>query len=408
MRMAGGILAVLLAYCVSAIHGAEPPLRFGREALLEAIKEPVTIDFNETPLSDVVAAIRDRQRIQIVVDKRSLDDVGISLDSPVTLRLRGVSLRTALKFLLRDYELSWVIRDGLLEITTPETANELAEARVYPVGDILLPSRGTGYRRGSLPTGMPSSYPDFDSLLELVTCTVSPESWDAGSFGPLFPVGSCLVITQTASVHEEIAALFDGLRKARQGSPVLAIDARWLLLPPGTLPAGMTEANLPAIDPAALDALARDAPGYRVRLGSLSGQWVHAAGGIRQTQVTGTAPVVDHGAGYRPETEAVNVGVLLELRAVISPDSDQVEVELAGTVTAPPDQANGSTANPSPADVSAGGVDRPALRTEQWATVVRLPRGRPVLVGSVSRIASAESNAGSQPQLHLFLSVEPE
>ena len=58
--------------------------------------------------------------------------------------------------------------------------------------------------------------PDFDSLIELITSTVKPTTWDAvggpGSIAP-FETNLSLVISQTQEVHEEVADLLEQLRR---------------------------------------------------------------------------------------------------------------------------------------------------------------------------------------------------
>ncbi len=60
------------------------------------------------------------------------------------------------------------------------------------------------------------SQADFDSLIELITSTVKPTSWDAvggpGSIAP-FQTNLSLVISQTQEVHEEIVDLLEQLRR---------------------------------------------------------------------------------------------------------------------------------------------------------------------------------------------------
>jgi hypothetical protein len=68
-----------------------------------------------------------------------MEAVGIGPDVPVTRNLSGVSLRSALRLMLKDLELTYVIRDEVLLITTPEEAIAQLATRVYPVADLVLP-----------------------------------------------------------------------------------------------------------------------------------------------------------------------------------------------------------------------------------------------------------------------------
>jgi len=86
----------------------------------EALRSETNLDFVETPLSDVIDYLKDYHHIEIQINRKVLDDVGIASDTPITRKLKGVSLRSALRLMLRDLNLTYVIDDGVLLITTPE------------------------------------------------------------------------------------------------------------------------------------------------------------------------------------------------------------------------------------------------------------------------------------------------
>ncbi len=90
--------------------------------IADALRSPTVLEFVETPLADVIDYLKDLHGIEIQVDKKALEDVGIGTDAPVTKHLKGISLRSALRLLLRDLDLTYMIEDEVLLITTPEEA----------------------------------------------------------------------------------------------------------------------------------------------------------------------------------------------------------------------------------------------------------------------------------------------
>ena len=90
--------------------------------IAEALKRPTTIEFVETPLKDVVDYLKDLHHIEIQLDSAALKDAGIDESTQVTKNLKGVSLRSALKLLLDELKLKWVIHNEVLLITSPEKA----------------------------------------------------------------------------------------------------------------------------------------------------------------------------------------------------------------------------------------------------------------------------------------------
>ena len=91
------------------------------------------------PLKDVVHYLSDLHGIPIVLATKKLEEAGVSSDIPVTKTLRGVTLRSALRLLLKDLELSYLIQDEVIQITTPGDAAAQLTTKVYPVGDLVVP-----------------------------------------------------------------------------------------------------------------------------------------------------------------------------------------------------------------------------------------------------------------------------
>ncbi len=73
--------------------------------------------------------------------------------------------------------------------------------------------------------------PDFDSLIQLITTTIKPDSWqETGGPGSVaqFETNLSLVITQTQEVHEQIADLLDQLRRLQDLQ--VTIEVRFITL----------------------------------------------------------------------------------------------------------------------------------------------------------------------------------
>ncbi len=136
------------------------------------------------------------------------------------LRVAGgrFSLEAAFSACLQPYELTWIIRDDVIWITTKASADDIAvngEVRVYPVADLV------GHVWSPANSNQAT---DNDSLIQLIHGTIAPTTWSGGS-GPASDIQSfngSLVICQTWSVHEEIGLLLTALRKAKLASKPVA------------------------------------------------------------------------------------------------------------------------------------------------------------------------------------------
>ena len=110
------------------------------QKIYAVLDEPVSrFEFTETPLRDVIVQIRDAQGIPVELDVKALEDAGIDLDTPITQNLSGISLRSALRLLLGNIDLTYLIKDEVLLITTKEKAQENLVVKVYPVADLVMP-----------------------------------------------------------------------------------------------------------------------------------------------------------------------------------------------------------------------------------------------------------------------------
>src|SRR5262249_4639640 len=102
-------------------HRADP-----RDASIRAALDQKTdIKFIETPFSGVIDDLQQRHAIEIQMDLRALDDARIPRDTPVSKSVKGVTLRSALNILLDDLDLTYVVQNGVLKITSESEAQKL-------------------------------------------------------------------------------------------------------------------------------------------------------------------------------------------------------------------------------------------------------------------------------------------
>jgi len=169
--------------------------------LLSALEHPVKLDMKDVPLKEVVAFLRDYlgNELQIQLNYRALEDAGVSGDTPITIQVENISLKSALKLLCEPWDMQYLVHDEYLSLTTQDDAEAHLKTRIYPVADIV----------GD----------DYDSLFDVLKTTVSPPSWDLvggpGTVSPL-PAAGSMVISQTQEVHDAVLKLLRGLRAAKR------------------------------------------------------------------------------------------------------------------------------------------------------------------------------------------------
>lgn len=291
----------------------------------------------------------------------------------------------------------------------------------------------------------------IDQLINVIVSTVDQSSWSEnakGGEGEIQPYGNSLVIWQSRNAHSQIEGLLDSLAKNQADQKTLTIDARWLLLSSDELDELMTgESSPPTVDRELLAKFTRRGTSLRGITNCFSGQLVYLISGTRRNNVSSWLPVVgsietpyqreqlvanrgkvrvqfaqnqrsgsatvEHGSsvGYQPVITTNNSGALLEIRPTKVRGIEEAVVDLKSTITVEgqQDRENSDfskrTGSPQPPY-----VDLVAIDTQELTTTLRMPLGKPVLVGGMTHIApqsngQSQDTAGENAQLYLVLEV---
>ena len=214
------LLAVTLAASLTAAVTpltAQVSLRIeaayaGPSPLEQLLSSRVSLSSGELSIEGLAELLRHQFSINVRLDRRALDDVGLSPETTVSaFDLSNVVLEQALFDVLNERDLDFWVYDEVLVITTPEEAENNLQTRVYPVADLVI----VGESKRALTD---RQMDDYDTLIETIISTIAPDTWDeaggAGSIEP-FPVSRALVISQTRDVHRQIGPLLETLRHAK-------------------------------------------------------------------------------------------------------------------------------------------------------------------------------------------------
>jgi general secretion pathway protein D len=246
----------------------------------EKLKKQVDVRFNNVSLGEVMQTLSATTGVNIFLDPQGLHAEGVTTDNPISINLtQPVSLRSALNLILNPLRLNYSIQNEVLRITSAAVEEQNTYSRVYYVADLVMPipnftpsynlglpgairesyrtigyggGAGGGSFSGPLtladsggstgagvlanmrgndsylnplsqkpmdagPGGLGGgSQADFDTLIDLITSTIAPTTWDeVGGSGSVegFDTNLSLVVSQTQDVHEQIADLLDQLRR---------------------------------------------------------------------------------------------------------------------------------------------------------------------------------------------------
>ena len=290
-----------------------------------------------------------------------------------------------------------------------------------------------------------SSSVSMDDLVRVLVGTVAFDSWaQNGGEGKVEPLGTALVVYQTPAIHHLIAALLEQIREPAGRRKTITIDARWLMLTSDDFDALLTKdsTGLPEADRKTLAALTRRSGSIRGLTNCFSGQLVYLTSGTNRNVVSGWIPVVgaigtgdgaaslvathgkpriqlaqttsvsparEKGVGYQPIIGSSNLGALLEIRPTLIGGSNWAIVELKSTLTAPAEHAAAPGSNAA-TDALAPAVDRVAVETLELATTLRMPLGKPIVVGGMTYMpgsakARGDADKAERQQLYLVLEI---
>jgi hypothetical protein len=200
----------------------------------EKLNQPTDLDVVEMPLKDVLQYLHELHHVPIVLKAKKMEEAGVSLDVPITKSLKGIRLRSALNLILEDCDLTFVVRDEVLQITTPGDAQATMGIRIYDCRDILaMPEAGAASAAAPAPSdaepeGTPRGYGGTfgghvserdkraSQLISIITTNVDPSTWqqELGGSGSVSEYNGLIVVTQTAQVHTKIEHVLDMLREA--------------------------------------------------------------------------------------------------------------------------------------------------------------------------------------------------
>ncbi len=98
-----------------------------KDAVAELAK-PISMAFpNETPLRDLLKYVNQATRSKVYIDPEGMSEAKKTMESTFSIDLEGVPLKTTLRLLLRQLDMTYVVTNGFLLVTSPARASELLQ-----------------------------------------------------------------------------------------------------------------------------------------------------------------------------------------------------------------------------------------------------------------------------------------
>jgi hypothetical protein len=191
---------------LSLLRSKKSQLTATERAILKALDARISVDVSDQRFGGMIDFFQKKMGQTIMLDKPALDDLSVNNESTmVSLHLDKVSTRTALKKMLADLGLTYIVKDETIFVTTPTKAKDYMTVRTYYVGD-LVPQYDL--RFGPF-LGQLEAAQTVAQLVNMIQNNVDKESWEAngkegGGTVVFNPATMSLIVKQSAEVHYKV------------------------------------------------------------------------------------------------------------------------------------------------------------------------------------------------------------
>ncbi len=182
--------------------------------ILEALESPMSIAWNERPLEEALQDLSNQIDQPLLIDKKSLEDLGLDLKKGVSLQGKGLSARSVLRSILASQGLTFVVKDETIQVVTVERSKSLLTTRVYYLGDLV---QGVG-PFGGIQWGpffnAQQTQSNVTALIDAIR-KVDPLSWDGRNTGGPGTITyhaptQSIIVRNSAEVHFTLGNMFYG------------------------------------------------------------------------------------------------------------------------------------------------------------------------------------------------------
>ena len=147
------------------------------ESILKSLDTAFLANFADRPFEEALQELSNAIDQPIFIDKKSLEDAGLDLSRKVTFK-GNVTARTALRALLQANQLTFIVKEEMIQVVTMERAEKELTTRSYYLGDLV---QGVGPFGNAVVWGPNLSYQqtvtNSETIVKSITDSIDPRSW---------------------------------------------------------------------------------------------------------------------------------------------------------------------------------------------------------------------------------------
>ena len=181
-----------------------PSLNELNQPILKALATPVSFDYDETPVVNIMDELGNKFGIDFVLDQTARDD-SLTEDDTLTIALRrAIRLDACLKLMLAEKNATITVQDGVVRIISMDVADSPESFMTRVLDCRTLLKRLTDIRMKEFagdsqpPVRWEQKMIAGESLIDTVKSTCAVDAWDdTNGDGSIENVHGLLVISQT-------------------------------------------------------------------------------------------------------------------------------------------------------------------------------------------------------------------
>ncbi len=193
-----------------------------RAEINNQLDQEVTLDFQDSELSDVVAFLQQTTHVNIILDPK----IVAKGTPPVPLKVEAMKLRNVFEFIMKLTGLTYTLRDQALFITDAEGVRGDVFMKLYDIRDLThtmtnfpgpelaIPEPGGTGSKLLPPVVATEAAPAVDEFITIIKAVVSPATWEIAG-NAIEDFQGQMVVTQSAAVHKQVEELLRTLRNQK-------------------------------------------------------------------------------------------------------------------------------------------------------------------------------------------------
>ncbi len=184
-----------------------PKLTETEVKVLKTLNSTISVEYKADEFQAVLNHLQEKTGLSLIMDEASMQDLNLDYKDPVTVSFKKVTVRTALKKILGDKGLTYIIKEGALQVMTPKKASEYTVIRSYPIDGLVAPNQmammfGPFVARQAMLN-------NAQQIVNLIQSTVEPSYWQPNGPGVIVfdEITKSLMIRASAEMHYSIPSM---------------------------------------------------------------------------------------------------------------------------------------------------------------------------------------------------------